>query len=352
MTLDKIPMQRFRRGLFIVTVSYTALIVLWTVAFWLPAGDQWPLQGSAIIGSWFYAPLWLLLIATLLQRRMRLFLLLLIPFSLFAHDYGQLFLPRWPMLHAAQAEGQTLRVMSWNGYFRNQNGAAFLTALQEIHPDVVAIQEWGEGLEATTDPLLHELFPYQARYPAANPAGMALFSRYPILESTDPDFREPDGCNCLVATIDLAGQPITLISTHPWPPQLPWYKGLWSALAEFGTGGQDATFDALLQRIAESPSPLLLLGDFNTTERQQNYQRVNALLTDAFAEAGWGMGYTFPTVKRVYGIPVFPVLRLDYIFHDQHWHTQRIWRGTIDGSDHRYIVADLVVGGIGKSVGR
>ncbi len=346
-------MQRLRRGLFIATVSYTVLIVLWTLAFWLPIGEQWPLQGSAVIGSWFYAPLWPLLIATIMQHRPRLFLLLFIPLVLFAHDYGQLFLPRWPTLHAAQELGQPLRVMSWNGYFRNQNSAAFLATLQEVQPDIVAVQEWGTGLEATTVSQLQELFPYQKRYPAASPAGMAIFSRYPILQSTLPDFRDGDGCNCLVATIDLPSQPITLISTHPWPPQLAWQNTIWStlaALATLDTASQDVTFDMLLQRITESPSPLLLLGDFNTTERQRNYRRVNALLSDAFAEAGWGMGYTFPTVKQVYGIPVFPVLRLDYIFHDQSWHTQHVWRGTIDGSDHRYIVADLVLDR--KAVGR
>lgn len=348
MTLTKPPRQRFRRGLLIVTITYTALMVFWTIALWLPIRDQWLLQGTAIIGSWFYAPLWLLFVLALLDRRPQLILLLLIPLLFFAHDYAHLFWPRWPTLHAAQAGGQTVRVMSWNSYFRNQNGVAFLTALQEIQPDIVAIQEWGEGLEATTSPKLQELFPYQVRYPATSPAGMALLSRYPIVQSTLPDFRDGDGCNCLVATIDLLGQPMTLISTHPWPPQLAWRNTLWSTLAAFSTASQDATFDVLLQRMAESSSPLLLLGDFNTTERQRNYRRVTALLRDAFAEAGWGMGYTFPTVKRVYGIPVFPVLRLDYIFHDQQWQTQRIWRGTIDGSDHRYIVADLVLGEVDK----
>ncbi|MEZ4675021.1 MAG: hypothetical protein R2932_12340 [Caldilineaceae bacterium] len=127
---------------------------------------------------------------------------------------------------------------------------------------------------------------------------MAFLSRYPIVQSTRPNF-QANGCNCQELTIDLDGQLVTVINIHPWPPHVysPSRRFLGS-LTDFTTANQDETFDAILARLAAITDPRLLVGDFNTSERQKNYHRINAVLTDAFAEAGWGMGYTFPTVKR------------------------------------------------------
>jgi len=336
-------------GVTAYVTAYVTFMVLWTMAFWLPAGNEWPLQGTAIIGSWFYLPMWILLLIACLRRNRLALLLLLIPVMLFVHDYGRYFTPNWPTFRvataapAAELATAPLRVMTWNSYYRNRSPMALVAALDELAPDIVAIQELGYGLQETLADELNERFPYQERFPASGPSGMAFLSRYPIAQSSAPDFGD-SACNCQEITIDFHGHDVTVLNTHPWPPHVHFHRGnIWGSLADFTTANQDETFDALLTRIDNRSGPLLVVGDLNTTERQYNYQRVTAKLTDAFAEAGWGMGYTFPTTKRVYGIPVFPILRLDYIFHNEEWQTKRIWRGTIEGSDHQYLVADLLL---------
>ncbi|MEZ4675022.1 MAG: hypothetical protein R2932_12345 [Caldilineaceae bacterium] len=105
--------------------------------------------------------MWIFSLAALVQRRPVL-LLLLIPLLLFGHDYGRYFFPRWPSLHAAtgnESITQTVRVMTWNSYFRNQNGAALLDAIEEIQPDMVAIQELGYGIQSTLATELVDRFP-------------------------------------------------------------------------------------------------------------------------------------------------------------------------------------------------
>ncbi len=335
---------RFGCGVGAATLGYTVTFLLWYGAFFLPLEKQGWLEFTAVFGSWSYLPLWPLLGWALLQRQKRLLLLLALPLLLFTHNYGQLFLPRWPTLHAAGNSGVTVRVMSWNALYTNTEDVAFRTTLEALQPDIVAIQEFGYGLGLVTRQELAAQFPHQALYVAGDASGMAILSRYPIVRERVPDFRYGEGCNCQELVIEVAGQPITLLNAHPWPPRVRIAPSqLLATMMEFSTAYQDATFDALLARITTAPRPLLLVGDLNTSERQQNYLRVTALLTDAFRTAGWGFGYTFPAVEQIYGIPMVPLIRLDYIFHGEGWYAKRSWSGTIAGSDHRYIVADLLL---------
>jgi vancomycin resistance protein VanJ len=87
--------------------------------------------------------------------------------------------------------------------------------------------------------------------------------------------------------------------------------------------------------------PALVLGDFNTSDGQPLYRLLRRRLDDAYRAAGWGFGFTFPSPR---GSPLgFPVVRIDYVFHDEFWATQAAWTGSLPGSDHRYVVADLLL---------
>lgn len=322
---------------------YTVLFGLWYLATSIAPNSHWLLGLSTVFGSWLYVPLWILLLWGIVRRGTAMLLVLLIPLALFGYDYGNQFLPRWspPVVNAKSGAPTTLRVISWNAYFRNSEPSAFVDAVRELQPDLIAIQEINATLAATAQSELSRRLPYQVLYPTGSASGMGFLSRYPIVADTPPDFLQ---CNCQVITIEVDGQPVTVISIHPWPPDVTLSRGRNRfPISDFSTTYQDSIFDAILDRIEAAPRPLLVLGDMNTSERQPNYRRIHAQLHDAFAEAGWGMGYTFPTVKRVYGIPVFPVIRIDYIFHDERWRAEDAWVGTIPGADHRYVAADLTL---------
>lgn len=350
-------LPKLHRWLVGIVFIYTALLVSWYGVTTVAPESHWLFSLSTIFGSWFFAPLLLLLPWVLVWRHWRLLLVLCIPLALFSWDYGRQFLPQWPTVTEAISSHSTasdqgvpaqrthppvpLRVMSWNGYFRNSEPSAFVATIEELQPDLVAVQEINNTLATAAAEQLQDLLPYQQIYPTGTPSGMGILSRHPILASRPPDF---DRCNCQTATIDLNGQPISMLSVHPWPPYL-WLDRYSQPLPQlrFSTTHQDYTFDGILEHVQTLPHPLLVMGDLNTTERQTNYRRLRSQLHDTFVEAGWGMGYTFPTVKRVYGIPVFPAVRIDYIFHDAAWQTESAWVGTIPGADHRYIAADLLL---------
>lgn len=239
-------------------------------------------------------------------------------------------------------DGQpSLRVMTWNAHFLNKNSAAFFATVAAEQPDLIAIQELGAPLAEAISTQLRERFPYQELYPARSPAGMAILSRYPFVTTTPPDFSPVSGCNCHLVTIDLAGQVITLINTHPWPPKTGLTGG---GTFEFDTTNQDQIFDQLLRRIEQAASPLLVVGDLNTMPIQANYRRMTQVLQDAYVTSGVGPASTFPVARNNQSWLRQPLLRIDYIFYDQAWQGQKTWVGTIAGSDHRYVMADLVLG--------
>lgn len=244
-----------------------------------------------------------------------------------------------PLL-AAQMGEAPVRVMTWNAYFRNQDSAALAAAAASERPDIIALQEVGAPLAEAIGRTLRERYPYQELHPAKIPAGMAILSRYPLLTALPPDFNETHGCNCQIVTIDVAGQPVTLINAHPWPAKSFLTGG---GLLEFDTAIQDRIFEQISARIEEVATPLLLMGDLNTMPIQANYRRLSARLQDAYVTSGTGLAATFPVSRAGDSWLPQPLLRIDYIFYNDAWQAQRSWVGTITGSDHRYVMAELVL---------
>jgi endonuclease/exonuclease/phosphatase family metal-dependent hydrolase len=79
--------------------------------------------------------------------------------------------------------------------------------------------------------------------------------------------------------------------------------------------------------------PLLMAGDFNTTDDSPIFIENWAEYTDAFSERGAGFGYTY--------LINLTQLRIDHILAGSSWEVERCWVGPKVGSPHRPLVADL-----------
>lgn len=66
---------------------------------------------------------------------------------------------------------------------------------------------------------------------------------------------------------------------------------------------------SVLEAIDESPYPVVVMGDFNDTPQSFAYQQLIKGRKDAFIERGNGWGATY--------LKPFPLLRIDYILHDE-----------------------------------
>jgi endonuclease/exonuclease/phosphatase (EEP) superfamily protein YafD len=96
--------------------------------------------------------------------------------------------------------------------------------------------------------------------------------------------------------------------------------------------------------------PAILAGDANSVPLSGAYQVATAGLVDAWAQAGFGLGHTFPgsdipgsSRPRVLGWSAPQWLaRIDYIFFTPGWRALAARTARFDGvSDHRGVVAVL-----------
>ena len=87
-----------------------------------------------------------------------------------------------------------------------------------------------------------------------------------------------------------------------------------------------------------------MMGDFNVNDRQPNYRRIRRSLKDAHREAGRGFGLTFPNANLQLGrFKVPPLIRIDYVFHNDAIEATAAHTAANPESDHRAVVADLVL---------
>ena len=241
--------------------------------------------------------------------------------------FGSRLVPLAPK--SIEARSQTaLTIFTLNlGNLRTES-EEFVPTLERCGADIVALQEVGEHHAPAIRRELLDTYPHQVIHARGIP-GIGLLSKLPIrshelleLESLHP---------YLEATIELDGRDVRIINAHPQA-----WIGLLGRLAR-----EASDLDVLRER-ATFGGPCILLGDFNTTDQSREYAKfVQAGLIDGWLEAEGGFGFTFPVFGRYRGLPVPPILRLDYIWHTEHFRTLNVQVGEDVGADHLPLRAEL-----------
>ena len=109
---------------------------------------------------------------------------------------------------------------------------------------------------------------------------------------------------------------------------------------------QTRQIDRLLAGIEEIDGPLIVMGDFNTSDREPHYAKLAAVCTMPFVKPTGALGFTFPDHKRIGPLTFpFPLVRIDYVWSKggalpaaAHVECNNT------GADHCFLVADLRVG--------
>jgi endonuclease/exonuclease/phosphatase (EEP) superfamily protein YafD len=226
-------------------------------------------------------------------------------------------------------EGVSVRFMSANLRYGHADPEAVARLARE-RADVLAVQELtpdeADRLEAAG---IDRDFPHRALQPQDGPAGVGIWSRYPIVGSSPFEGFWLGLLTAQVRIPDIAAN-ATVVATHmsaPWPEPI---KGWRDDIARFATA---------LQQIATStPGAVMVGGDLNATVDMREFRRLlHDGYRDAAEQAGAGLTRTHPA-----DIVVPPVFAVDHILTRGCTATS-VRTLTVPGSDHRALIARIVV---------
>ncbi|MGC9357772.1 MAG: endonuclease/exonuclease/phosphatase family protein [Anaerolineae bacterium] len=238
-----------------------------------------------------------------------------------------------PHTRNVEAGGPRLTVMTTNVLGYNTNPGPIVEAIREADADLVAIQELNAPTAETIHRELADAYPYRIFDPRPGVSGMGLLSRYPLTPTGETLPGQWIGTP-QVLELDFEGVLVTVVHAHPFPTQ-PVKPHLMQRSIEART--EQARI--LADFVAAHPGPLLAPGDFNTTAHTRAYALLTENLVDAWREAAWGPGHTWPG-----SLPLRWLVRIDYVFHSPEWRAVEAEIGPWDGaSDHRPVVATLVL---------
>jgi endonuclease/exonuclease/phosphatase (EEP) superfamily protein YafD len=262
---------------------------------------------------------------------------------LFLGLYAPLFLPRFDSPVVSTSD--KIEVMTFNLGLDRSRPEQVVAAIDEEQADIVVVQEMTPAIANLLREELGDRYPHAVLEPEAETIG--LLSRYPILAS---QWLCPEigGRSYLHAVVDWNGARLNIFAVHPLLPGLSWYRGTLLPI-----GLHDAEQQQQLVRIARQAIDLresvLMMGDFNISDQTHAYMSITEDFTDAYWEAGYGFGFTFPRGVQLgeFAIPG-PLIRLDYIFHTDDLYAERARVECKGGSDHCYIVAQLARPGVGS----
>jgi len=319
----------------VYSVGVAILTVVWTISSY----QRWWLTLTNIFALLFFMPLLLLIPAALVIRSWGLRAAAVIASAAFLALFGGRILPP-----AAPAPGGTpLRVMTFNHLFRNQRIGAIIGAIRSQNADVVALQELSQPVASAIARELRDTYPYQYLRPSDTNQGLGIISRYQFqsMSEVENDFLG------LQVTMRIGRDSVTLIGLHLGSPvyKIRRVRGL-PIITGYDTNLVSHQVGVLVQRIDKLQGPLIVMGDFNTSDREPRYQELATRMHDAFGETGWGFGFSFPDHKRFGPVTMpLPLIRIDYIWSKGGvLPTASYVECNNTGADHCFLVADLRLG--------
>jgi endonuclease/exonuclease/phosphatase (EEP) superfamily protein YafD len=321
-----------RLALVALAYLYVVGLAAWLL-IWAAWGDRWPwLFAVTTLAAYLFMGLPITGAIALGGRRADLALWTALGVLAWAAWFGRQFVPR----AAAEAHGPSVRVLTMNvlGYRTDTQGV--IDSIRAANADVVTIQELNEPVAAAIERDLAEAYPFQLLRHAPGVTGAGILSRLPFT----PTGQLPGpwlGPAQVVTVRGPEGHSFTLVRahTHSGPDDV---------------GTRNAASEVVAQYVLAHPGPTIVAGDFNTTPLTDAYRTLTSVLKDSWAEAGWGLGHTFPGADsngssrpRLLGVLVpMWLVRIDYVFHTDDFVTRSAVIGPWDGiSDHRPVLVEL-----------
>lgn len=232
--------------------------------------------------------------------------------------------PQNPASLPASSE-PSLRVLTFNVWFRNEDFARIADYLATSGADIAVLQEISEHQGRRLHAAL-EMYPY-AYVGGASESDAIVFSRWPIGAAQTVQL-SANGVSAIRVTIEWNERPITLVAAH-----LHWPIGPRTA------DRRNAELAGLAVLAQSHTDPLLVLGDFNITPWSPHFRAFLDASALHDCARGHGLDPTWPSQLIALGI------RIDHCFASAHWRTLDASIGPSVGSDHRPVLVELQLAG-------
>jgi endonuclease/exonuclease/phosphatase (EEP) superfamily protein YafD len=195
--------------------------------------------------------------------------------------------------------------------------------IHDTDPDLVLLEEvsvrWMDALRG-----LGAVYPHSVARPREDNFGIALFSKHPL--DGDVVLIGDVGMPSILARLRLGGHDLTLLGTHPVPP----------ANRQTSTWRNDQ-LEQLADVAAGIKTPLLLLGDLNTTPWNHYFRRLVKRSGLKDSARGFGVQPTWPCHNPLLRIP------LDHCLHSKDIAIVDRQVGPRVGSDHYPLIIDFAI---------
>jgi endonuclease/exonuclease/phosphatase (EEP) superfamily protein YafD len=336
---------RWRRLASRLTLILGIAYALGVVGIWLflhLAGDYWwPATFLLFSPRWIWiVPAFLVLPPAIVFRRRWAWLPALTGFFVLFALMG--FSIPWRLALPQKAAKGTVRIVTANLHGREADAAIVNDFLTRTQPDVVVLEEF--------DPRMQLPYVRQPGWHLDYAASIFIASRWPIAPHKGLDLEEPpESPEELRTHINIWGSAVRwlvyspagtfqvvglhLISPHAALSMTRKDRERAEELLNDNAARRAHELQVLRKRIAEVPGPVILAGDFNTTDDSPIFRQAFPDLKDAFSAAGFGFGTTY-VKHRTW-------LRIDHILFDSSWECRRCYTSQDVGSGHRAVLAEL-----------
>ncbi|GAA3392132.1 endonuclease/exonuclease/phosphatase family protein [Cryptosporangium minutisporangium] len=225
-------------------------------------------------------------------------------------------------------DGVRLTVMAFNTKIGAGSVEEVAALVRREKPDVLTVQELTPEWAARFAAL--ELFPYSALRALPGAAGTGIWAKHPLTDARTVDPKS--GFDQTFAVLRRPGKPpVEVVSAHPRPPTI--------RPEDWGSPRRWVGDLERLPAASDSGPVRVMAGDFNASLDHSPFRElVDTGYVSAAVQVGKGLVPTWPMNGNH-----APPVTIDHVLVDSRGGASSFDAYTVAGSDHRAIIADLVI---------
>ena len=222
-------------------------------------------------------------------------------------------------------EVNKIRILQLNVFTNNQQYSRAIALVKKENPDIAVFQEvsekWAEELK-----VLRQNYPYVFHFQDNRIFGKSIYSKIPLENQNIKIISKRYKRTSLVTELKVSEKPISLIVTHLAVP-----------ITRISFQVRNQEFAVLANYVSKLESPVIVVGDFNTSLWSPYYQQFVQKTRLKNGRRGFGIQPSWPTVLPLFYIPI------DHCLVSSEFQVLNSRIGENVGSDHLPVITDLVI---------